>query len=107
MVYSLPTNVANMYRSFFLSRVMSWNLSGLIIISYFVNQLIVILLSDSNVSTYFEAVSPQVDRVSSSTRLYMEAISMKKNKSFFERLNKIATGIEPCDTPELILLSSY
>ena len=89
---------------FFLSRIMAWNLSGLIIISFFVNQSIAILLSDSNVSINLETVSPQADRVLSSAKLCKEATSMKKNKSLIERLNKIGPSIDPCSTPEIISL---
>ena len=89
---------------FFLSRIMAWNLSGLIIISFFVNQSMAILLSDSNVPINLESVSPQAHRVLSSAKLCIEAISMKKNKSLMERLNKIGPSIEPCGTPEIISL---
>ena len=44
---------------FFLSRIMAWNLSGLIIISFFVNQSMAILLLDSNVPINLESVSPR------------------------------------------------
>ena len=43
---------------FFLSRIMAWNLSGLIVILFFVNQSIAMLLSDFNVSINLETVSP-------------------------------------------------
>ena len=62
------------------------------------------LLSDSNVPINLESVSPQADRVLSSEKLCIEAISMKKNKSLMERLNKIGPSIEPCGTPEIISL---
>ena len=85
---------------------MAWNLSGLIIISFFVNQSIVMLLSDSNVSINLKTVSPQADRVLSSAKLCIVAISMKKNKSLLERLNKIGPSIELCGTPKIISLQS-
>ena len=66
---------------FFLTRLMAWNLSGLIIASFFVNHLIAMLLSDSNVQINLENISPQADIVLSSAKLCIEAISMKKNKS--------------------------
>ena len=47
---------------FFLSRIMAWNLSGLIIISFFVNQSMAILLSVSNVPINLGSVSPHEDR---------------------------------------------
>ena len=60
---------------------MTWNLSGLIIISFFVNQSIAMFPSDSNVSVNLETVSLQADRVLLSAKLFLETISMKKNKS--------------------------
>ena len=63
-----------------------------------------ILLSDSNVPINFESVSPQAGRVLSSEKLWIEAILMKKKKSLMDRLNKIGSSIEPCGTPEIILL---
>ena len=63
-----------------------------------------ILLSDSNVPINLESVSPQADRVLSSAKLCIEAISIKKNTSLMERLNKIGPSIEPCGTPEIISL---
>ena len=83
---------------------MMWNLSGLTMISFFVNQSKAILLSNSNVSINLETVSPQADRVLSSEKLCIEAISMKKNKSSIERVNKIGPNIEPSGTPEMISL---
>ena len=90
---------------FFLSRIMAWNLSGLIIISFFVNQSLAILLSDSNVPINLESVSPQAHRVLSSAKLCIEAISMKKNKSLTERLNKIGPSIEPCVNFVMVAIS--
>ena len=78
---------------FFLSRKMTWGLSGLIIISVFRDQSITMLLSDSDVWINFKIVSPQADRVLSSEKLFTEAISMKKNKSLIERLNKMGLSI--------------
>ena len=78
---------------FFLSRKMTWGLSGLIIISVFRDQSITMLLSDSDVWINFKIVSPQADRVLSSEKLLTEAISMKKNKSLIERLNKLGLSI--------------
>ena len=78
---------------FFLSRKMTWGLSGLIIISIFRDQSITMLLSDSDVWINFKIVSPQADRVLSSEKLFTEAISMKKNKSLIERLNKMGLSI--------------
>ena len=54
---------------FFLSRIMAWNLCGLIIISFFVNESIVILLSDSNVPINLESVSSEADMVLSSVKI--------------------------------------
>ena len=51
---------------FFLSRIMGWNLSGLIIISFFAKQSMTILLPDSNVPINLESVSAQSDMVLSS-----------------------------------------
>ena len=62
------------------------------------------LLSDSNVSINLEIVFLQADRVLSSAKMCIEAILMKKNESLTERLNKIGPSIEPCGTPEMILL---
>ena len=45
------------------------------------------LLSSFNVSIVLETVSPKADRILSSAKLCIEAISMKKNKSY-EKLNK-------------------
>ena len=78
---------------FFLSRKMTWGLSGLIIISVFRDQSITMLLSDSDVWINFKIVSPQADRVLSSEKLFTEAISKKKNKSLIERLNKMGLSI--------------
>ena len=64
----------------------------------------VILLSDSNVPINLESASPQAYRVISSAKLFIESISMKKNKSLMERLNKTGPSIEPCRTPEIISL---
>ena len=72
---------------------MTWGLSGLIIISVFRDQSITMLLSDSDVWINFKIVSPQADRVLSSEKLLTEAISMKKNKSLIERLNKLGLSI--------------
>ena len=72
--------------------------------SFFVNQSMAILLLDSNVPINLESVPPPADRVLSSAKLWIEAISMKKNKSLMERLNKIGLSIEPCGTPEIISL---
>ena len=63
-----------------------------------------ILLSDSNVPINLESVSPQADRVLASAKLCIESISMKKNKSLMERLNKIDQCIEPCGSPEITSL---
>ena len=62
---------------FFQSRIMAWNMSGLTIILFFVNQSIAALLSDSNASIILESVSTQTGRVLSSTKLCIEAISVK------------------------------
>ena len=78
---------------FFLSRKMTWGLSGLIIISVSRDQSITMLLSDSDVWINFKIVSPQADRVLSSEKLFTEAISKKKNKSLIERLNKMGLSI--------------
>ena len=43
---------------FFLTRLMAWNLSGLIIVSFFVNHSIAMLLSDSNVWINLKNISP-------------------------------------------------
>ena len=51
------------------------------------------LLSDSDVWINFKIVSPQADRVLSSEKLFTEVISMKKNKSLIERLNKMDLSI--------------
>ena len=68
---------------------MAWNLSGLIIILFFVNQSIAILLFGSNIQN---------------EKLCIGAISMKTNKSLIERLNKIGQSIvKPCGTLEKIL----
>ena len=69
---------------FFLSRIMAWDLPESIIISFFVNQSMAILLSDSNVLINLETFSAQADRVLSSTKLCIEAISIKKSKSLIE-----------------------
>ena len=74
---------------------MAWNLSRLIIVSFFVNQLMAILLSDSKVQINLERVSPQVGRVLLSAKLCLETTSTKKNKLLMERLNKIGPTIEP------------
>ena len=87
---------------FFLSKIIAWNLPGLIIISFFVNQSIAILLSYANLSINLETVSPKADRVLSSAKLRIKAISMKKNKSLIERLNYIGPRIEPRGSPEII-----
>ena len=42
---------------FFLTRLMAWNLSSLIIVSFFVNHSIAMLLSDSNVEINLENIS--------------------------------------------------
>ena len=89
---------------FFLSRIMAWSFSGIKIISFFVNQSIAIILSDSYVSINLETVSPQANSVLSSIKSCKEAISMKKNKSLVERVNKIGQSIKPCCTPEINLL---
>ena len=83
---------------------MAGNLSGLIIISFFVNQSMAILLLDSNEQINLESVSPQADRSLSSAKICINVISMKKNKSLMERLNKIVPSIELCSTPEIISL---
>ena len=89
---------------FFLSRMMAWNLPGLIIISLFGIKLIAMLLSESNVTIEFKTVSHQTDRVLSPTKLCIETISMKKNKSLIASLNKTDPSIEPCSTSEIISL---
>ena len=89
---------------FFLSRKMTWGLSGLIIISVFRDQSITMLLSDSDVWINFKIVSPQADRVLSSEKLLTEAISMKKNKSLIERLNKLGLSIELVGKSKIISL---
>ena len=90
---------------FFLLRIIAFNVSGLKIISFYVNQSIAIF-SNFNVSINLETISSQADRVLASAKLCIEAISMKKNKSLIEGLNKIGPGIEPCGTPEIISLWS-
>ena len=77
---------------FFLSRIMTWDFSGLINILFFVNQSMAILFSDSNVPINLESVSPQPDRVLSE-KLRIEPISMKKNKSLTERFNKTGPSL--------------
>ena len=55
------------------------------------------LHSDSIVSINLETGSPQADRVLSSGKLCIAiimAISLKKNRSLIERLNKISPRIE-------------
>ena len=60
------------------------------------------LLSDSDMPINLETFSPQIDRVLSSAKLCIEAISVKKNKSLIKRSNKIDQRVEPCGTPEII-----
>ena len=75
------------------------------IISFFVNQSIAVLLSDSNMLINLETISPQADRVSSSSaKLCKRGYINKKNKSLIESLNKIGLSVEPCGTPEIISL---
>ena len=57
-----------------------------------------------NVVINLETVSPQADRVYSSAKLCIEAISMKGNKSLIGSLNKIGPSIEPCGIQEVISL---
>ena len=59
---------------------MAWNMSGLTIILFFVNESIAILLSDSNASIILESVSPQTGRVLSSAKVCIEAVSVKVKK---------------------------
>ena len=49
-----------------------------------------------------ETVTPQTDKVLSSAKLWIEAISMKKRKSLSGRLNKVGPSTEPSGTPEII-----
>ena len=53
----------------FLLRIMALNLPGLIIISFFVNQSIAILLCNSNASINLETVSPRAESVLSPGKL--------------------------------------
>ena len=59
---------------------------------------------NSNVLINLETVSPQADRVYSSAKLCIEAISMKGSKSLIGSLNKIGPSIEPCGIQEVISL---
>ena len=63
---------------FFLSRRTAWNFSGLIGISFFVNQSMAILLSDSDVPINLESVSSQADRVLSSAKLCIGYLDEEK-----------------------------
>ena len=79
---------------------MAWNLSGLIIILFLVNQSIAILLFGSNMSINLDTAN----RVLSSPKLCKGTISMGINKSLIERLNKTGQSIvEPCGTLEKML----
>lgn len=75
--------------------------------SFFVNQLTAMLLPDSNVLINLATGSLQGDRVLSSLKLCMEAISMEKNKSLTKNLNKTGPSIEPYGTTEMISYSCY
>lgn len=56
--------------------------------------------------------STSIRRISSSLYYHQQnydieaKISMEKNKSIIENLNKISSSIEPCGTPEIISLWS-
>ena len=65
------------------------------------------LLSDSNALINLETGLLQADRVLSSLKLCIEAISMKKNKSLIKNLNKTGQSIEPYGTTEMISYSCY
>ena len=70
--------------NFFLPTIMTWNLSGLIFISFFV-----MWLSDFNVSINLETVSSLTDRV---------LLPQWRKVNHFERLNKVGPTVEPSGT---------
>ena len=75
----IANNQWNVCKAWLISnKKMTWNLSGLLIISFSVNQPIVMSLSDSNVLINMKPISPEAHSVLSSVKLWIEAIKIKK-----------------------------
>ena len=79
---------------------------GLLSFGFFWNQWVITANSLGKTLISFETFSAKVDNVLSSAKLFTDAINMKRNKWFIDRLNKRGPSIKPLWTPVITISNS-
>ena len=77
-------------------RIITWNLSRFIVISFILNQLMAVLLSFPNTLMSYSILLLAPYIVLSSAKFASSTSLTNKNKSFMKILNKMEPNIEPC-----------